>query len=122
MTLTFSPFIIPPLVAALVAAFLAYYAWQRRPLAGSVSFLVLMIAVAQLSLAYALMLSAADASDKLLWAKVQYFGAVTVSVACTTVNPSGEKDATAITTRTLDGESHTARGLRCPFRFPPVVD
>jgi PAS domain S-box-containing protein len=81
MTLTFSPFVIPPLVAALVAAFLAYYAWQRRPLAGSVSFLVLMIAVAQLSLAYAFMLSAAGASDKLLWAKVQYFGAVTVSVA-----------------------------------------
>lgn len=81
MVWQWSPYIVPLLVAAAVSAALAVYAWQRRPTPGATWFALLMLAVAEWSLTYALELSSSDLSAKVLWVKVEYVGIVTLPVA-----------------------------------------
>ena len=76
-----TPFIFPLLLAATVSTGLALYSWKRRPAPGAAPFALLMLAVAEWSLVYALRLVSADLPTKLLWAKVRYLGIVTVPTA-----------------------------------------
>lgn len=77
----YTTFALPLLVAATISTALVAYAWQHRGAPGAASFGVLMLAVAEWALAYALELSGADLQTKLFWAKVQYLGIVTVPPA-----------------------------------------
>jgi len=77
----YTPFVFPLFIAAVVSAGLAFYSWKRRPAAGAVPFALLMLAVAEWSLVYALRLGSASLPDKLFWAKVRYLGIVTVPTA-----------------------------------------
>ena len=56
----FTPYVIPVIASAAVAAALALNAWHRRPAPGASSFSLLMLAVAEWSLAYAVELVSAD--------------------------------------------------------------
>jgi PAS domain S-box-containing protein len=77
----YTPYMLPPLLAAVIAAWLARYAWQRRSALGSTFFAVLTMAVAEWVVAYALELAAVDLAGKVLWARLQYVGMTIVPVA-----------------------------------------
>ncbi|MEE9617992.1 MAG: histidine kinase N-terminal 7TM domain-containing protein [Anaerolineae bacterium] len=74
----YNPYALPLVAAAAVAVVLAFYVWRRRPAPGTVPFTLLMLAVAEWSLGYALELGSTDLPGKILWAKVQYPGIVFV--------------------------------------------
>jgi PAS domain S-box-containing protein len=74
-------YILPLLATALIAAFLAIYAWRRRPAPGAMPFFVMMLAVAEWTFGYALELSSADLDSIVFWAKVEYLGIVAGPVA-----------------------------------------
>jgi len=76
-----TPLALPFFLATGVSAALALYAWRRRPAPGALPFVGLMLAVATWSLGYALELAGADLAIKLVWAKAQYLGIVSVPVA-----------------------------------------
>lgn len=76
-----TPYVIPLLISAAICTALAMYAWPRRLVPGQVPFVLLMLAAAEWSLAYAVELSCGALAAKVFWAKVQYFGAVIVPVA-----------------------------------------
>jgi PAS domain S-box-containing protein len=67
-------------VAAMSAA-LAFFAWRRRPAPGAMPLALLMLAVTEWSLGYALRLASADVPTKILWTKVRYVGIVIVPAA-----------------------------------------
>ncbi|MCP4541972.1 MAG: GAF domain-containing protein [Chloroflexi bacterium] len=79
--LQWTPFVIPLFISTVISAILALYAWKRRPIVGTTSFTILMLAVAVWSLVYALRLMSADLAVKLFWAKVRYLGIVVVPTA-----------------------------------------
>jgi len=81
MNWQYTPLVFPLLISAAIAIWLAFYAWKHRPVVGVIPFVVLMLAVAEWSLVYALRLSSADLPGKLFWAKVRYLGIVTVPTA-----------------------------------------
>ena len=74
------PYVLPLLIAAAISAALALFAWRRRPAPGAAPFALLMLAVTEWSLGYALELGSADLPAKVLWAKIQYLGIVTLPV------------------------------------------
>ena len=76
----YNPFVFP-LLAAVLAIAIAFSAWRRRSMAGATLLAVLMVAVAEWSLEYALELRSATLENKLLWAKLEYLGIVTAPVA-----------------------------------------
>ncbi|RLC80087.1 MAG: hypothetical protein DRJ03_22355 [Chloroflexi bacterium] len=78
MNWQYTPLVFPLLVPAAIVTWLALYAWKRRPVVGVIPFVVLMLAVAEWSLVYALRLSSIDLPSKLFWAKARYLGIVTV--------------------------------------------
>jgi PAS domain S-box-containing protein len=69
------------LAAGLTSAALAVYIWQRRSSPGALVFALLMLAVAEWSVGYALEIAAPGEAAKLLWAKAQYLGIVGVPLA-----------------------------------------
>src|SRR5256886_4669537 len=71
----FTPYVIPVIASAAVAAALALNAWHRRPAPGATSFSLLMLAVAEWSLAYALELVSADLPTALFWDNIGWLGA-----------------------------------------------
>jgi N-terminal 7TM region of histidine kinase len=71
----FTPYVLPVITSAVVAAALAYSAWQRRPAPGATSFSLLMLAVAEWSLAYALELASPDLPTILFWDNMAWLGA-----------------------------------------------
>ncbi len=71
----FTPYVIPVIASAAVAAALALNAWHRRPAPGATSFSLLMLAVAEWSLAYALELVSADLPHALFWDNIAWLGA-----------------------------------------------
>jgi len=72
---------VPLGIAAAVSVLLALFAWRRRPAPDATPFVLLMLAVAEWSLAYALRLAGTDLATKLFWAKVRYLGIVIVPAA-----------------------------------------
>lgn len=73
---------VPPLViAAVVSAALSLFAWRRRPAPGATPFALIMLAVSEWSLGYALELGYPGLQGKLFWAGTQYIGIVIIPVA-----------------------------------------
>jgi PAS domain S-box-containing protein len=81
MNWQYTPLVFPLIMTAAFSAALAFYSWKRRPTVGTVPFALLMLAVAEWSLVYALRLGSADLPAKLFWAKVRYLGIVVVPTA-----------------------------------------
>src|SRR3979411_3173387 len=70
----FTPYVFPVAASAVVSAVVALAIWQRRPAPGSIPFSLLMLAVAEYSLAYALELVSADLPAALFWDNVNWLG------------------------------------------------
>jgi PAS domain S-box-containing protein len=70
----FTPYVLPVIASAVVSAAVAGFIWRRRPAPGATSFCLLMLAVAQWSLAYALELVRVDLSTILFWDNVAWIG------------------------------------------------
>jgi PAS domain S-box-containing protein len=81
MNWQYAHFTFPLFAATAISAGLALYSWKRRPAVGTTPFALLMLAVAEWSLGYALRLGSADLPTKLFWAKVRYLGIVVVPAA-----------------------------------------
>ena len=69
------------LVAAAIAAALVFFAWRRRGMTGAEALALLMGGVCVWALGYAFELGGSDLLTKILWAKVEYLGIVTVPLA-----------------------------------------
>lgn len=65
-------------LTALCAAFLSIYTLRRRRVAGAWSLIVFMAGVGLWSVGYAFEILADDVPTKILWAKIQYVGTVTI--------------------------------------------
>ena len=76
----YSPYVLPLVIAATTSAAIAFFAWRRCPAPGAMPLVYLMLAAGEWSLGYALGMASADLSAKVFWAKVQYFGIVSVPV------------------------------------------
>ncbi len=81
----FTPYLFPVVIAAVISAGLALFAWRRRLRAGIAPFSILMLAVAEWSLGYALELAGADVPTKLFWLNIEYLGIVIVPAAWLTL-------------------------------------
>src|SRR5207302_7684782 len=81
MSWRFTPYIFAVVIAGVISAGLALYAWRRRLMAGVAAFSILMLAVAVWTLGYALELAGGDIPTKLFWLDVEYLGIVIVPVA-----------------------------------------
>ncbi len=77
----YNSYVLPLVVATAVSAALALYVWRHRPAPGAEPFVLLMLAVAEWSLGYALELGCAGLWAKVLWAKVEYLGIAILPVA-----------------------------------------
>lgn len=71
----FTPSMLAVASSAVVSAVVALAIWQRRPAPGSIPFSLLMLAVAEYSLAYALELVSADLPTALFWDNMTWLGA-----------------------------------------------
>ena len=67
--------------ASAVSAVLVMYGWKHRRAPGAMPFAVLMLFVAQWTLAYAFELGSTSLQGKILWANIKYFGVVIAPVA-----------------------------------------
>src|SRR5947209_7665346 len=78
-----TPYIFPVVIAAIISAGLALYAWRwrRRLIADVAPFSILMAAVAEWALGYALELAGADIPTKLFWVGIEDLGVVIVPTA-----------------------------------------
>ena len=80
-TFQYTPYAYPLAIAALLSALLTFYLWERRHTTGAKPAAVLMLALFVWSTGYCLEFLGADLPTKLFWAKIQYFGIVTVPAA-----------------------------------------
>ena len=71
-----TPYVLPVIISAIISAALARSAWHRRPAPGAISFCLLMLAVAEWSLAYAVELASPDLPTTLFWDNITWLGAV----------------------------------------------
>src|SRR5258707_14781279 len=71
----FTPYVFPVAASAVVSAVVAVAIWRRRPAPGSIAFSLLMLAVAEWSLTYALELVSADLPTALFWDNMTWIGA-----------------------------------------------
>src|SRR6266567_944504 len=85
MSWRFTPYLFPVVLAGVISVGLALYAWRRRLMAGVAPFSILMLAVAEWSLGYALELAGADVPTKLFWLGVEYLGIIIVPAAWLTL-------------------------------------
>ncbi len=93
MSWSFAPYFVPSLIGAVLATALALVAWRyragRRPGAGpgigvfpvGTTFALLAIGTAEWALCNSLEVASVDLGAKLLWARIEYIGIVTVPVA-----------------------------------------
>ncbi len=70
----FTPYVLPVIASLIVSVAVAGFIWRRRPAPGATSFCLLMLAIAQWSLAYALELVSADSSTILFWDNFSWLG------------------------------------------------
>jgi PAS domain S-box-containing protein len=80
MYLQYSPYLVPLFTAGVVSIILAIFGWQRRHAPSAIPFVILMLSVAQWSIGYAFELGSTGLQTKVLWAKIEYLGIVTVPV------------------------------------------
>ncbi len=74
----FTPLVLPVVFAAIVCAAIACFTWLRRAAPGALAFCLLMAAVAEWSLGYALELLSHDLATALFWDNVSWLGAAIV--------------------------------------------
>jgi PAS domain S-box-containing protein len=79
MTLQITPYAVPVVLTAALTFTLAAVVSRRRP-PGVVPFVLLMVAVTEWLLAYALELSSVELAGRLLWARVEYLGITSIPV------------------------------------------
>jgi PAS domain S-box-containing protein len=72
----YTPYALPLVAAGAICIVLAIHAWRRRPAPGATIFAVMMLAVADWTVGYALELGSADFSLIVFWAKLEYVGIV----------------------------------------------
>jgi PAS domain S-box-containing protein len=77
MSFTYSPYIIPLLISALISMFVAIYAWIRRSTPSALALFFLALAITEWSLGYVVEIAGADFSTKFFGGKLQYFGIAT---------------------------------------------
>jgi PAS domain S-box-containing protein len=70
----FTPYVLPVIASAIVSTAVAVFLWRRRPAPGAIAFSLLMLAVAEWSLAYALELAGADLPTILFWDNFAWLG------------------------------------------------
>ncbi len=70
-----TPYVLPVIASAVVAAALARYAWLRRPAPGAIAFSLLMLAAAEYSLGYFFELAHSDLPNVLFWDNLEWLGA-----------------------------------------------
>ncbi|ABU58712.1 histidine kinase N-terminal 7TM domain-containing protein [Roseiflexus castenholzii] len=75
------PYTLPLVISASLAVIVAMFVWQRRTVPGARPLIVLSIAAAVWSFAYAMEIAATPAPIALFWARVQYLGIMTLPVA-----------------------------------------
>lgn len=75
-----NPYFQPLLIAGLIGLLNVLFVSRRLKVTGALPLLGMGLAVTQWALAYAMELASSDLSLQILWAKVQYFGIVSVSV------------------------------------------
>lgn len=80
MSWQYTSYVIPLAIAAALTAAVAIYAWWRRPTTGATSLALLAAAVTVWLVGYALQISGADWTTKVLWARTRYIGIVAVPV------------------------------------------
>ena len=71
----FTPYVIPVAVSAIISAALALTAWYRRHAPGAIAFALLMLAVTEYSVGYALELAHSDLPSALFWDNTEWLGA-----------------------------------------------
>ncbi len=71
-----TPYVLPVVISAIISTWVALLTWRRRHTPGATSFSLLMWAVAEWSLAYALELGSPDLPTKLYWDNISWLGAV----------------------------------------------
>jgi len=74
----FTPYVLPVIVSAVVSAMLALAIWHRRSAPGGALFCLLMLAVSEWSLGYALVLMSPDLPTALFWDNISWLGAASV--------------------------------------------
>ncbi|NWG20792.1 MAG: PAS domain S-box protein [Chloroflexi bacterium] len=75
------PYTLPLLTSALLAIVIALTVWRRRTVPGAAPLMILSIAAAEWSFAYALEIAATPAAAAIFWARLQYLGIMTLPVA-----------------------------------------
>jgi len=73
-----TPFTLPLLLGAALAAALSVTAWRQRPIAGAKPLTLLLAAISFWSFTYAFEIASIELTTKVYWAKVEYFGIVLV--------------------------------------------
>ncbi len=66
-------------VSVVMSLVLALFAWRRHPAPGALEFALLMLATAEWSLTFALELGGVDLNRMVFWARMEYFGVVSLS-------------------------------------------
>jgi PAS domain S-box-containing protein len=74
MNYTFTPYVIPIFFSAVLSAGVAIYAFRKRQQLGTLTFALLMTAVAIWNLSYALVILGTDLPTKVFWNKAKYLG------------------------------------------------
>jgi len=78
----YTPYILPLIIAAIIAGCVAVYVWRRRATTiGATALVMLALASAAWSLGYALEIAGADLPTKIFWGKSQYIGIVAVPLS-----------------------------------------
>ncbi len=78
MQFEYSPYILPLIAVALVAAATAVYAWTRRSMPGAKSLTFLSVGLAIWSLGYSLEIMGANLATKYFWGVLQYVGIASI--------------------------------------------
>ena len=81
MQFQYTPYVFPLALAAVISAALTVIARQRRDIRAARPFGWLTLALCEWSIGYALELSSAALATQIFWAKIEYFGIVTIPLA-----------------------------------------
>ena len=76
----YTPFVILILIALVISGALSVWGWHRRPAPGAAWFGMMMFAAFFFTLFYGLEILSTDLRSIIFWSKMQYFGALNISI------------------------------------------
>ncbi len=76
----YSPYVLPLIIAALLALTIAMFVWRRLPAPGILFFSFLCMSIAAWSLGYALELASSTLTHMIFWSRIQYLAIVIIPV------------------------------------------